>query len=1519
MPSVDDIDCETHADAIARVNGVIPGERGKSLDPGATFHQEVVWREHSGLEAVRNRGGWPQEDIFVANNFVNNDIPSLRFSASNNSDCGLHSGVTSPASTSSTGCSSQSAQMPFSLFHRKRQNSDLEMPDGFVTPPIHTLMYRAQMAKLGNAASPPAPPDLVPKPTPSPQLSTSSKPKDKRWKLSNFFKRKPAKVADSEDASSSSSGSDLGPDSDYEIKRARKLKNPLTNGNAARLSGLSPDSLVAPSLKSMNAIPVVARRRWASGGSPSSGFLDTSKASSDSLSKERKRSSWKARAEAQRREQIGAGSATETEDECFGSASNRSSHRMSYASSPSLNSLSPSRQGPPKHKSRAARTERYIKRLSRDEETSQLTPPPGPQEPVTDSCVYYGKNWTALVSYETRPRIETNHVAKLPSAPATPTQSPSPGLRFPRPLSSQNFSPMATYYAYPRQYYPQYPPSRHSMLPGNDPQFQGSNRDCGVPFVGQGDGSAVGDHTAQYRSVHRPFQDCNRPEEPERRPYIEDGGRVMGPYPVYGGNVLASPKVVRAAVAPEEVPFARPPTPPPRLPSSKQSVAVNRPMSLIIGSAGVYAKSHLGHPFSQQGHKLMSFSSPPLGRGRAWEPHPRSVSPPVLPQPKIKQQYQVIDVPPAANVTQQWNPGRVAAKGPSIEKCPGLFGKPCDSHDTAAGLLLPSSRYQRTPVDRINGSGLPAKPGFQERQFNSVAPRVASSLTSLSDASSSNKNTKIIAKKLGIIANDRCDSALSSCSLQSAPWSVDGGRTREPVRVRASGFSSDSGWRRSFPVPPRGLPEQRPSNLVLDSSSAVSRTRRSGLTAVTPQPEPAKVPVSRSNFDFEQALHELETIYASLNLDDEELLDRADRREAACLYEKHMKAKGSAGDRNPSAMPPHPLAVMRRKTIASFPDKLNDDMAFRRAQLAQKFPEGKPVSPFQERSNSYLLVSPALSPAISFEFFDPAMLPPASSREPDITHDDVSYRNYRDANVSKILDPQPPFGIPLGPLPQSSPNDYLHAQPVPKPPVNSKEPDCVLDDMAFRNLRKDLKDRSATNSPTPLMIRSVKKDGSVDVEGLERLLETVGTTSDGGEPNSSIEEDMRIEWTQNPGWHRSVTPSPVFQRGRCNLPSLATKSRMRNAKRFSSHPDLRRADAAVGVGLVNKFFCVMPLPIERGETPPVKKLAYGGSPRILAEILQSLDNKPLLKPAESVPELRKSEGIFTPDDADVDHQQFLSKFPKKKKLPVIDFGPGPIGAIAALAQKLSAEEDVEDELPKPTSVSVSIVEVPSSSATMFSAIRSAKGSQPEPVEIEVIEPKPIVLEDTKPKHAEVIILPHDQDERAVITSPDDDATISSKDCDTGTRTSTLSSEESGIFYSSSPQCEDSPKVHPIPKPRKWNLQKSALVTLNDSTTLTPPRAEEMMTSTSNHFADTGAFGTESTDIDPSSGELSATKSKLARDTQNPQDLIQVCADNSMFWIVCYLIAFLHFCLGMDVFMMCTTMIAILAFLCALFL
>lgn len=138
--------------------------------------------------------------------------------------------------------------------------------------------------------------------------------------------------------------------------------------------------------------------------------------------------------------------------------------------------------------------------------------------------------------------------------------------------------------------------------------------------------------------------------------------------------------------------------------------------------------------------------------------------------------------------------------------------------------------------------------------------------------------------------------------------------------------------------------------------------------------------------NLEEAINELEAIYKSLRLSDEDLLDRAELRDVPT---------------------PTTFATTQARPTSDYDDE--DD----------------------ERRHS----------------------------EPDIQLDDLSFRSIKRANETiKALEVQPPFGIPLGPIPPSPGTDYLSVQLAKsnKPRfIPKRSPDLVADDLAYRQLRRD--------------------------------------------------------------------------------------------------------------------------------------------------------------------------------------------------------------------------------------------------------------------------------------------------------------------------------------------------------------------------------------------------------------------------------------------------------------------------------
>ncbi len=226
---------------------------------------------------------------------------------------------------------------------------------------------------------------------------------------------------------------------------------------------------------------------------------------------------------------------------------------------------------------------------------------------------------------------------------------------------------------------------------------------------------------------------------------------------------------------------------------------------------------------------------------------------------------------------------------------------------------------------------------------------------------------------------------------------------------------------------------------------------------------------------LEQAICELEAIYRSLRLEgDEDLLDRAERRDLPTVHQQLAAVNGNhhnlvcsgsesggdplhgpgitsdldtmmnwsvSGSFESLARPSTPSRVRappRRRS--ALPDKLMDDMAVRRLAASRQ----QSLPPKDYESGSYLLVTPSIAAAEEKQNNNNIKRRSSSdsssrcgSSEPDIVLDDVAVRAVRAANLplKKVLDPQPPFGIPnklcLGPVPPTSPSDYLHAQVTP--------------------------------------------------------------------------------------------------------------------------------------------------------------------------------------------------------------------------------------------------------------------------------------------------------------------------------------------------------------------------------------------------------------------------------------------------------------------------------------------------------
>ncbi|XP_032685150.1 uncharacterized protein LOC116850677 [Odontomachus brunneus] len=203
----------------------------------------------------------------------------------------------------------------------------------------------------------------------------------------------------------------------------------------------------------------------------------------------------------------------------------------------------------------------------------------------------------------------------------------------------------------------------------------------------------------------------------------------------------------------------------------------------------------------------------------------------------------------------------------------------------------------------------------------------------------------------------------------------------------------------------------------------------------------------RSSRNLEEALCELEAIYNSLRLGDEDLLDRAERRsmEEFSLRQGRSELDAMAATNSPDS-----------------PDRTKDDMAYRRMHPKERPTSLSDIAGQSTLSNiSYLVASPVLSRREEDLKRVSSVYSVGRRDEPDVTRDDMVFRSINRANnTPKVIDPQPPFGIPLGPVTAATESDYLHTTPTkpeqPRSPyIPQCEPDVVTDDLAYRALRKD--------------------------------------------------------------------------------------------------------------------------------------------------------------------------------------------------------------------------------------------------------------------------------------------------------------------------------------------------------------------------------------------------------------------------------------------------------------------------------
>ncbi|CAH1789913.1 unnamed protein product, partial [Owenia fusiformis] len=288
----------------------------------------------------------------------------------------------------------------------------------------------------------------------------------------------------------------------------------------------------------------------------------------------------------------------------------------------------------------------------------------------------------------------------------------------------------------------------------------------------------------------------------------------------------------------------------------------------------------------------------------------------------------------------------------------------------------------------------------------------------------------------------------------------------------------------------------------------------------------------RKKSQINDIITELENIYNDLDLDNERIIDGAERRDYPPISPRHGDHNDSKGlsetllrnhDRlrkdtsSPQASfeytkswlanenhsfskvqndnvfhgkdsasetyegpsySPRPLSYSSTSDVhrhvplrrSAVPNKLKDDVAYRKHR--SKSAPNKPL--VEVATMSYLSCSPALTPAASMDSISHRSLQRSHSHAPDILSDDVSYRQMKRSLSSTSLDA--PEDVKAQPSPTTA--DYLLHRYQPRRRMllrPERKADIQHDDYAYRSLRKDV----SANKPEPLPAYGVRPDSKL--------------------------------------------------------------------------------------------------------------------------------------------------------------------------------------------------------------------------------------------------------------------------------------------------------------------------------------------------------------------------------------------------------------------------------------------------------
>lgn len=229
----------------------------------------------------------------------------------------------------------------------------------------------------------------------------------------------------------------------------------------------------------------------------------------------------------------------------------------------------------------------------------------------------------------------------------------------------------------------------------------------------------------------------------------------------------------------------------------------------------------------------------------------------------------------------------------------------------------------------------------------------------------------------------------------------------------------------------------------------------------------------RKRLDIAYAEFELLFEQLSVRLEDDELLDRAERRDLPTQHQLLWRSRSEDAPINQTSpdisIKSGNIQLWTPSKVAAKVHKCQDNDFFFRKVSSPSNACKVDLKDIVFRSGSYMLMSPAHS-KVSDKTDQYSDLP----GDPDVVADDVALRKHQLANSTHVLEHQPPFGIPLSVhLPLSTSSSYL-SSPVPGKGTRRQSSfrprptvDVVLDDLAYRALRRDGDDYSPCRSLSP--------------------------------------------------------------------------------------------------------------------------------------------------------------------------------------------------------------------------------------------------------------------------------------------------------------------------------------------------------------------------------------------------------------------------------------------------------------------